>query len=168
MKNKGYTYINFKDDSKEAVKFWSKSIPEKYFAYLNVNDKIIGGNVTDKLHLTLFFGLNDIKINKTDLDNTLNAIKISEIKVSGLKVFNAFYGNNKYKILTLEVEDSDNILKISNEKFLDFEYIEDENTFNYKPHITIGYMSQDFDINSIYYNGPNILKVDSIKYKIKD
>lgn len=166
QKNKlGHVYINFDEASKKEIVKWSSFISGKDLVFSNVGNKIKGGNVTNDLHLTLFFGFDNEKVDKIKLDKYLKGLTLDNIKISKVNMF--CLKDCEYSILYLEVDDQNFTLRDINKQLLDFGYIEDANTFNFKPHITIAYVKKDFNIKDINYNGPSVLRIDNLNYKVK-
>ena len=66
--NIGYITANFLEKEKIEIINWSKIINNKDLYFAKKDGKIDGGNVTDDLHLTLFYGLDEDKINKNYIE----------------------------------------------------------------------------------------------------
>ena len=88
MKNKlGYIYINFDENSTIEINKWSLVLDKNDLAYSKIGGKMLGGNLTKDLHLTLFFGIDDNKVNKVELNKFINSLNLKYIKILKLNTF---------------------------------------------------------------------------------
>ncbi len=87
--NSGYVAIEFDEISQRQVVKWSKQIKDQDLATANINGKIKGGNVTEKLHLTLFYGFDDVHLNQSSLDALITKLDIPSIDIVNIGIFPA-------------------------------------------------------------------------------
>lgn len=86
MNNKkiGYVVLNFSEKVKnDFVKYFQKEIKKDDYFFVDFGNVKKGGLVLDKLHLTLFFGLDYNNFDK----KILNKIKIKNVKLDELDLF---------------------------------------------------------------------------------
>ena len=57
--NIGYVAIEFDEASKQKVANWASHIGRSDLVTATIDGKIKGGDVTDELHLTIFYGLDE-------------------------------------------------------------------------------------------------------------
>ena len=151
---KGYIELQIDEKSKKLIKNWFKKTK------ITTVDK----KIKNKLHLTLFFGLDYSKVKKQEIEKKIKKIKIKEILIKGINYFPV--ENYDFKIFYLEIKDvNKKLLKLHN-AFLNFPHLKDNNTHNFKPHITLGYVNGSIKSKKIKYTGPKILSIKGIKYKI--
>lgn len=142
----GYITAEFSEEFKKMIKEWSLTIPKEEIVTAEINGKKEGGNVTDDLHLTLFYGFDDEKINKEDLIGFINNNTIKKLSIGKL----GFFPVPQYKcnILYLKI-DNENILEKMHDSLKKFPYFEKFQNNKFVPHITIAYIKDSFDISSI-------------------
>lgn len=161
----GYVSIEFVDDDKEDILTLSKQIPKNKIVSATINSKEEGGIVANKLHLTLFYGLDYLKINKKKLILFIKSIRIEALHVVdfdsfGIREFNC-------KVLFLVVNDYNKELeKLHNEIRLHYPHFKNTNSF--KPHIAVAYVSSDFEPKGLQFSFPKSLRVKNIKLKMRD
>lgn len=161
----GYIEAVFQEDEKQKVVDWVNSIKKEDLFTAIINGKVEGGNIANKLHLTLYYGFNEYLLNKDDLFHYIESMIPKTVDIIGLGTF-PIKGYD-CKVLFLKVSDTENILrKIHNDlgKYSHFvEYQQEE----YVPHISIAYVKKDFDLNSLIYGGPKRLSIKEILYHSK-
>ncbi|MDD2657247.1 MAG: 2'-5' RNA ligase family protein [Candidatus Pacebacteria bacterium] len=161
-KNVGYVAIEFDDVSKREVANWASQISEGDLVTTAIDGKIEGGNVTDKLHLTLFYGLDENAINQGELSDFISMLPKPAVHVTGVSAFlqDAF----ACKTLYLEVTDDLGELQSIHERLKDFSHFSKYQEHNYKPHITIAYVITEFDVNSLTNDFPKNLFVKAVTH----
>lgn len=160
----GYIAIQFTAETNQEVAELARNLTSEDLVTATIDGKTEGGNVTDKLHFTLFYGLNDEMLDKDELSGFLDKIKLKEIEINGFGLFpikeydcNALY---------LKVKDVDNELKKIHEKFEKFPHFSEYQKFEYTPHITIAYVKKDFNLEAFTQNLPEILCIDKVYYAL--
>ncbi len=161
----GYITINFADKEKKEITNWSKVIQNKDLYFISKDGKIDGGNVTDDLHLTLFYGFNEKLINKDKFRDFIDNINLENIEINKVDVF--FPVGQEYKVLYFSIKDKGDIIKKYHEKLKKFPHYVEFQKFEYVPHITIAFVKKDFDVSKIFYNGPQFLHVKKAIYHSK-
>ncbi|MBE2280435.1 MAG: hypothetical protein IAE91_08595 [Ignavibacteriaceae bacterium] len=121
----------------------SKIVSEIEYYYSPVVPRI-KGNVTDNAHLTFFYGLKPEAIENADLNKLLSSVQIKELKLKELSLLNGF--ESLYKILIVTVDDSDKTLSTVVNKIRKFS--DRPNSYEFKPHITLAYVSSDYELPS--------------------
>lgn len=161
-KNIGYIAIEFNENSKRDVINWSAQIRKDELVETIVNGQVEGGNVTKKLHSTLFYGLNESILDKVKLANFVEKLNVTTVNVVGVGMFplKAFNCN----VLYLEISDKSKILKSAHKHLRKFPHFREYQKYDYSPHITIAYVSKKFDAASLTRNFPPKLSVKTIKY----
>ncbi|MDD4878306.1 MAG: hypothetical protein PHO02_04700 [Candidatus Nanoarchaeia archaeon] len=144
---------------KKAIKNICK---EEDFFYSDVID-YIKGDVSSKMHLTLFYGLIDKEINKNKLNENIRKIKLNNLELG--KVFFISGYKNQYKLLCLKVLDKNKELKKVHDTFKKFPYEINVQHKNFKPHLTLAYLKPNFRLNH-KINFPTEIKIRKITYDI--
>jgi 2'-5' RNA ligase len=165
MKKIGYIEVILLEKSKQEIVNFSRTIRDEDLFTAKINGKIEGGNLTEKSHLTLFFGLNDKLVDKEKLLQYISSLKIESIMIEAIDMFPV----NGYdcKILYLKVWDDNSLIKNINDNFKEFPYFTESQPAEFIPHITIAYVKNNFEITKLSNNFPKILYVERIVYKIK-
>lgn len=163
MSKFGYIQIEFEDEFKKSLAEWSKkSIESKYLIYGDIDGERIGGIVSQDAHITLIYGipkdLDNTETIRQEIQNiTLPKINISEVKCFHLEQYHA-------KILYLSINDENKILEQLHEKFKKFITNESPHQPPFIPHIAIAYVSENFNEQSMLYNGPTEIDFMKLKY----
>ncbi len=160
--NTGYIAVEFDDTQKQKIIRWSSQIPERDIARAVIEGKDEGGNVTGKLHLTLFYGLDEDSLNQDELNDFIARLDISSVDVIDVGIFpvEEFDCNALY----LEVSDESGELKSAHERLEAFPYFPKYQKPDFRPHITLAYVGKDFDTNSLTDDFPRNLLVKAITH----
>jgi len=121
----------------------NKVVSEQQFYYSDVISRI-AGDVTDKAHFTIFFGLKEFEIHNPELQEIVKSININELVPIKLFLIDGFQG--LYKVLCLEISDEDKSLITLSKKMNEFEHEERLEKREFKPHITLAYVNADYQI----------------------
>ncbi len=158
----GYVAIEFEEASKQAVADWVSQISESDLVTATINGKIEGGNVTNRLHLTLLYGLDENALVQDELSDFIIALPKPIVRVIGIGTFpqEVF----ACKTLYLEVSDDSGELQATHERLKNFPYFSKYQKHEYKPHITIAYVATRFDTNSLTNDFPGSLSVKAITH----
>lgn len=144
-KSNAYIEITFDQKTKDYFsKIVHQLVPKNNF-YHSPNPKYphIQGNVTQKLHCTLFFGIDPSTIKDKKLLAIIDTSDFSEITLGGLVILNGW--QNEYKIICIEVLDEDG-------RFTKFAkeiegFVNNKNiTYKVKPHISLAYVQFDYEL----------------------
>ena len=163
-KKVGLVKLNFFESEKIKIESHIRGlINEEDFAYQENGEKYKGGIVIDRMHVTLFYGLDGEKFNK----NNLNNIKIPDfVEVNKFKMF--YFKDCDCNALVLIVNDEKKELQKIHDKLSILDILEDEiHDFNFVPHITIAYVDKNFKINNDKFFINKRLKVKNIEFKIR-
>lgn len=156
----GYVSVLF---SKRDVRCFRRVVKQickqDNFYYSDVVD-YIKGDVSLDLHLTLFYGLVDQKIDKFKLNEHIKKIDLKSIKLGNIFLKSGY--KNLYQILCIEVLDDNGGLKCLSDSFEVFDH-EKSVQLEFKPHLTIAYVRPNFNLE---YSPvlPKELKVSKIVY----
>lgn len=145
MSDKAFVELKFNKETIELLdNFLKKIIPEDMLYYSPVVEHI-RGNMSKTLHCTIFFGLNEDAVTNTELKDILNN-KVNEIYLGELSYINGY--ENLYKVLVVNVSDSDKELITLHNKIEDFALKEnpDFNTREFKPHLTLAYVKNEYEL----------------------
>ncbi|MFA5652314.1 MAG: 2'-5' RNA ligase family protein [Candidatus Paceibacterota bacterium] len=140
----GYVTAEFSEEFKKSIREWSLVIPKEEIVSVEINGKMEGGNVTNDLHLTLFYGFDDEKINKKELLKFLGEKALRELRIEGLRTFSV--PQYKCNILYLKI-DGKNMLEKIHDSLKKFPYFEKFQNNKFIPHLTIAYIKDSFDIS---------------------
>jgi 2'-5' RNA ligase len=163
MSNFGYIQIDFSDGFKNSLAEWvRKSIDPKYFVYGKTNGELIGGIVTKDAHITLNYGIPTDTENSDKIQQEIKLITPPKIIISGIKSFNI--SQYHAKILYLSIEDKNATLENIHKIFEKFIPIKLRNLSQFVPHISIAYVSDDFDEYSLLYNGPREVQAVNVTF----
>ncbi len=166
MSNKkiGYIVLNFSEKVKnDFVKYFQKEIKKDDYFFVDFGDVKKGGLVLNKLHLTLFFGLDYEKFDK----KILNKIKIKNVKLNELELF--YIKEFDCNALVLRVNDKDKVLEKYHKELSKSKTIKESiNYFSFKPHLTIAYVKKDFKLKNKKYFKGKVLEVENVVYRVKN
>jgi len=163
---KKFAYVElmfFKNATKQFKKIVKDVVSKEQFYY---SDQIsrISGDVTDKIHFTLFYGLDESVMNNKELKKLLKKIEVKKLDLSKLVLFEGYQG--MYKVLCVEVNDEDKTLYNLSEKMLDFEHDEELGKREFKAHITLAYVQPDYVLPKQYALDKKPVRVKKILLKI--
>lgn len=164
--NKSFSYveITLPEESKEYFSdFVDKTVPKEMF-YKSPVVEFIDGKVTDKLHLTLFYGLDPSASDNQELKDLLSTLDVKELKLGKPFFFSGF--QNLYKVFCIEVLDQDLELKKLSDQIKQFAPVENQR-YVFKPHITLAYVQNEFTLPDQPLEFEEVLKVDGIRIASK-
>ncbi len=159
----GYVALDFDDSAKQKIIAWAEQYADR-FIFAVVDGKREGGNMTEKLHLTLFYGFDHEHIDQSAISDFLVVNPIDCVEIGGVGFF--ALPDHRAKIMFLKVKDDGNLTKI-HEDLKQFAHL-DGVSLKFLPHITIGYVGEDFDDGKLVYDGPMVLEVSSAQYCLKN
>ncbi len=160
-----YISAEFFEKEKEKIMQWSKSsIKESDLCGVLENGKI-GGNVADDLHLTLFYGFDEDRINVEQIQKWIKTTNLVEVEVGKIQVFSL--PDQEYKIIYLVIRDKNGKIKKLHEELKCFAHFTKYQRSKFIPHITIAFVKKEFNENAITYNGPKSLPIREIVYHTK-
>lgn len=147
---KRYGYVEFLLDKEEIDFFKSivKNIVPKEQFYFSESVPRIAGDVSSKAHFTLFYGLETREINNPELKDLVLSVKVNEVKIKNLELWNGY--QNLYRILCIEIDDSDKILFNFFQNLLKFSHSSELAKREFKPHITLAYVQNSFQLPESY------------------
>ncbi len=151
-------YIEIEFNENDIILFSNlvKSICNSDDYYYSDVKKGIQGDVTAKLHFTLFYGLIDSKIDKLKLREYLKSIKIDELELGDIFLKSGYL--NMYQILGIKIKDKNGKLRFLSESFKQFDYNE-KVQLEFMPHLTLAYVKPEYKFKII----PKYLKHIKIK-----
>jgi 2'-5' RNA ligase len=163
--NIGYVTANFPEKEKIEIINWSKNINDKNLYFAKKDGIIDGGNVTDDLHLTLFYGFDEDKINKNDITKIIDNINLGSIEIGNVNTFS--FPDQEYKVLYLTIKDNEGKIKEYHEKLKKLPHFVEYQKFKFTPHVAIAFLKKEFDETRVTYNGPRFLHIKKIVYHSK-
>lgn len=166
-KTVGYFASYLTKSSKEDLRIWLNNFLSKDdLFFIEINGKLEGGEVIDKAHLTLFYGIDDSVISEEEIDSFLvNNIVPKDIKIDSVTLFAT--ENPELKILVLLVNDVEGHFKKMHLKIRDgFSYFPEQYKYkNYTPHITLAYVKESFDISKFKIDTVPPIILDFLEYR---
>lgn len=163
---KQFAYVElvfYKNARKHFKKMVKDVVSKNQFYYSDVVSRI-QGDVTDKIHFTLFYGLDESVMNNKELKKLIKNTKIKELKLKKLVLFDGYQG--LYKVLCVEIEDEDKSLSSLSKNMLNFEHDEELGKREFKPHITLAYVQPDYVLPEAYKMEKDTIRVKKIQLSI--
>ncbi len=164
-KNVSYITAEFFEKEKEKITRWSKSAIKGSELWKILGNGKVGGYATDDLHLTLFYGFDEDRINIADIQKWISAVELENLEIEGVGSF--ALPTQEYKIIYLAIRDENGKIKKLNKKLEKFPYFPKYLKSKFIPHITIAYVKKEFDEDTVIYSGPKVLNVRKIVYHTK-
>lgn len=163
--NYGYIELTFPEKiKKQFFDFVENNVSSELLYKSDVITRI-NGNVAMNLHLTLYYGIPSELIDSEELKSLIDNIKIEKIETGDFIAIRGFQG--MYKILCLEVNDSNSTLKEYSDKIRDLIDPERIRKYDFIPHLTLAYVNSDFDLLSIKTSDlPKIIESDEVRISI--
>lgn len=156
----GYAAVEFDEASQKHVMDWSMQLKSSDLVTANINGKIKGGNVTEKLHLTIFYGFDEDNLDQSNLVALITKLDIPTVNIVGIGMFPA--KEFDCNVLYFSVSDESGKLQSAFERLKGFPHFANHQNINFKPHITIAYVTKDFNPNLLSNEYPRQLKVKQI------
>lgn len=120
----------------------------------------INGDVSSDLHLTIFYGLINDKVNRLDLEKHIQGIELKKLNLGKLILMQRH--KDLYQILAVEVLDKDKSLEAIANSFTRFPY-EESVQLGFMPHLTLAYVRPEFKL-VISPDFPKEIVVKGIRY----
>ncbi len=152
-KNLSYISLEFSEEQKKKISIWAKEFIGE-----------VEENVTDDLHLTVFYGLNDDLLDDEKLNDVLSHNTISDVVIGKVETFSL--PSQSYKVVYFSIENTEKIKNL-HEKLKEFPYFEEYQKLIYTPHITIAFVNKDFDTSKLSYTGSKIFSVKKVTRHMK-
>ncbi len=159
-----YVELIFYKKATKQFKNIVKDVVRKEQFYDSDQISRIRGDVTDKIHLTLFYGLDESVMNNKELHNLLKQIEVKKLDLSKLVLFEGYQG--MYKVLCVEIDDEDKVLHNLSKKMLDFDHDEELGKREFKAHITLAYVQPDYVLPKKYSLDKKPVRVKKILLSI--
>lgn len=155
-----YVEVTFSEKAKEHFSnLVDKTVPQEQL-YKSPVVEFIDGKVTDKLHLTLFYGLDANSSDNQELKDLLSSFEVKELKLGNPFFFSGF--QNLYKVFCIEVLDQDLKLKTLSDQIKQFAPVENQR-YVFKPHITLAYVENEFNLPEEPLEFEKVLKVEGVR-----
>ena len=164
-KNISYITAEFLEEEKEEIARWSKIAIKNSGLYKVLENGKVGGYATDDLHLTLFYGLDEDRINVADIEKWISAVELENLEIEGVESF--ALPTQEYKIIYLAIRDENGKIKKLNKELEKFPHFSRYLKSKFIPHITIASVKKEFDKDTVIYSGPKVLNVRKIVYHTK-
>lgn len=156
MQDFGYIEVTFLKKDISIFKNIIQNICKKEDFYYSDNINYISGDVTSKLHLTLFYGLVDKDVNKKNLNAHIKKIKLESLKLDSIRIRPGY--KDLYQSLCVEVLDKNRKIEYISRSFKKFPY-EKSVQIDFVPHLTLAYVKPEFKLRKV----PDFLKTIKIK-----
>lgn len=121
----------------------------------------IQGDVTYDLHFTLFFGLKSAEIENPALLKYVKGIKIDKLELGPLTLAKGYKG--MYQVLSMKIKDNDGSLLRLSKEFLNFDCDSQMLHDDFNPHVTLAYVTANYEIPAGYVDYDIKAKPRSIK-----
>lgn len=158
----GYVATTFAGEDIESFQDLAKRIAQREDLYYSNTVDYIQGDVSSKLHLTLFYGLLDEKIDRDEMNTYLASIDVPQaLTLGGLTVKDEYKGY--CQILWVDVLDKDGKLREISESFRRFPY-EESVQLGFVPHLTLAYVRNGYQLPGEIPDYPKEIKTERIKY----
>jgi 2'-5' RNA ligase len=157
----GYVAATFSDKDREPFQRLTGEICKEGDLYQSDSVDYVNGDVSTDLHLTIFYGLVDEKIDKEKLQAHVENLSLDTLKLGDLYLRQTPEGN--YQILWVVVADEDNKLKDMAESFRDFEH-EVSVQLEFMPHLTLAYVRPGYALPESLPEYPRDVQVEDIRY----
>lgn len=157
----GYIAATFSDKDKERFQRLTVELCKEGDLYRSESVDYVNGDVSSNLHLTIFYGLVDEKVDKDKLKAHIENLHLDKLKLGDLFLRQTPEGN--YQILWVVVADEDNKLKDAVESFKDFEH-EDSVQLEFMPHLTLAYVGPEYALPESFPEYPREMQVEGIRY----
>ncbi|OGY78930.1 MAG: hypothetical protein A3B74_03495 [Candidatus Kerfeldbacteria bacterium RIFCSPHIGHO2_02_FULL_42_14] len=164
-KNVSYITAEFFEKEKEKITRWSKSVIKDSDLCKILGNGKVGGYATDDLHLTLFYGFDEYRINIVDIQKWISTTTLKKIEIEKVGAF--ALPVQEYKIIYLAIRDKNGKIKKLHKELKNFPHFPKYRRSKFIPHITIAFVNKEFNEDAVIYNGPKILNVRKIVYHTK-
>lgn len=161
MNNLGYVEVKIDKTGTEIFHQLVMRICNKDDFYKSDVVNYINGDVTSKLHLTIFYGCNATGKQLKMLKNYVNKINLPELKLDKLFLLPGY--QNLYQILCVKVIDKDNKLKKIYQDISNYGHDPKIIHSKFLPHLTLAYVRSDYKIPP-KFTVPKLVKIKSIGY----
>ncbi len=160
MKEYSYIKVSFYNKDIKIFKDITKSLCNSDDLYYSDITSNIYGDVSSKLHFTLFYGISS-DTNRQEIGKYIKSIQLSELQLGKLFLIPGW--QKQYQVLCIEVLNPDNKLKQIHDSFKRFVYVEKVQYPNFTPHITLAFVNLDYTLKSTP-EFPKSLKIKEIKF----
>jgi 2'-5' RNA ligase len=160
MKDYSYIKVSFYNKDIKVFKDITKSLCTSDDLYYSDIVSSICGDVSSKLHYTLFYGLADC-VNRQEIGKYIKSIQLPELQLGKLFLMPGW--QKQYQILCIEVLDPDNKLKQISDSFKQFVYVEKVQYPDFIPHITLAFVNVAYILKATP-EIPTSLKIKEIKF----
>lgn len=156
----GYVALSFDDATKEKVSVWlQQHLHSSDVVTATIGGKEKGGVVTQKLHLTLFYGLNERLVNTETLSSIMNGATLQTVQSIHLGVFPVEqFGCSA---LYLEVADDTGMLHALHGRLSELPHLPGYQQ-EFHPHVTLAYVRQDIDLETFPNDFPKSLTIAEV------
>ncbi len=156
----GYVALSFDDATKKKVSGWlQQHLHPSDVVTATISGKKKGGVVTQKLHLTLFYGLNERLVDAQTLSGIMGSATLQTVQAVRVGVFPVErFGCSA---LYLEVADDTGTLRALHDRLSELPHFP-EYQQEFHPHVTLAYVCQDIDVKAFPDDFPKSLAVAEI------
>lgn len=140
--NVSYVELTISTEDKEYLnKITNQIVAEDQFYFSDVMPHI-KGNVTPDAHFTFFYGLDPSTKDDVNLRELIDSFELRDLKLGEFILLDGFQG--LYKVLCVEVLEENRELSNFVNKIRKFS--DKPNSYQFRPHITLAYVTSDFSL----------------------
>lgn len=157
----GYVAATFAGKDIEPFQKLTESVCSESDLYHPDTVDYVNGNVSTDLHLTVFYGLVDAKIDREELQAQIDKIQLEKLRLGEL--FLRQTPDNSYQILWIVVKDDNRQLQAVSDSFKRFDH-DDSVQLEFMPHLTLAYVKPEYRLENSMPDYPREIKVEEVKY----
>jgi 2'-5' RNA ligase len=163
MTRLGYIQIEFDQNFKDSLHKWAaESIVPNDYTFGEINGEKIGGLVVDDAHITVCYGIPLNSSYEKQIREELTNITPPMVQIDHSDCFHI--REHRTKIIYLAIADTFGSLQDIHDRFKKYLSTDLQTLHPFIPHITIGYVSEDFDEKKLMYNGLKEVRSARIEY----
>ncbi len=168
--NNGYGYfqVSFNPVDKEQICNLVGGLFDEEYYYKSKTIDYINGNVTNDLHMTLFYGVKTEDVDLDLINDSLESINLNKIHLGDIGFFTT--DEAPYIVAYIKVLDHDKRLANLADTLKMFSHEISVQYDTYFPHITLAYLTREYKSNEFDHNGrlnfplPKSILVDKIEF----
>lgn len=163
MTERDYAYVATQFDQKSIEPFVDLTSQIVKPSDLYVSDKVsyVKGDVSNLLHMTVFYGLIDGEIDLDKINSHCKSFKSINLKLGEISIKNDYSG--LCQIIWINVLDANNELFKISETFKNFRY-DKSVQLGFVPHLTLAYVKSDYKLPIVIPSYPKEIAVSELKY----
>jgi hypothetical protein len=162
MTNKAFIELKFNQETKDLFNNFINNIVTESMLYYSPVVEHIKGNMSKTLHCTALFGLHEQYKDNLQLKEIIKSNFVSKIELGKLFFINGY--QDLYKVLVIEILDTSKELANLHNALESFAVKENPRfkSREFKPHLTLAYVENDYEIPMDLPMLPSSIEVDGI------